>query len=246
MNKDKQGIYILIGLVVIALLAAFVATREKEVTIVDSSQNQTVSVTGEAERFIAPDTASVSFTITRKSKNLTEATDSVNKRIADLVKELREEDVKESDIKTTSYSVNPEYNYQNRVQNFDGYRVRQSVEVKIRELDNVNTVLTKIGELQVDNVSGLTFFIDEDKEIKEELRKEAINDAKTKAKKLAKELGVDLDDIVGFSENDNQYPQPFYRDQAFADDGESGAIQATIPAGENEFKSSVTITYKIN
>jgi len=247
MNQNNTLLYLLIALVAISLGALFVASGDKTTTFSNENQENTISVSGESERFVAPDTASLSFSMTRKSNNLSEATDSVNERISELIKSLKSDGVKESDIKTTGYNVNPQYAYTDRQRVFDGYRVTQSVQVKIRELDNVNTVVTKIGELEVDNVSGLNFFIDNDEEIQEELREEAIKDAQDKANKLARDLGVDLDRIVGFSEGGGSYyPQPYFKTAAFAEDLAFDVAEASIPAGENRLSSQVTITYSID
>lgn len=246
MDTQKKNTFLLAALVLLALGVLLLIAQDREITVSNAQEN-TISVTGEAEQFIAPDTASISFSMTRKSKNLSEATDSVNKRISELIRSLKDDGVKESDIKTTGYNVNPQYVYLERERTFDGYRVTQSVQVKIRDLDNVNTVVTKIGKLEVDNVSGLTFFIDNDEKIQEDLREDAIKDAKKKASKLAKDLGVNLDDIVGFSEGGGgYYPNLYSKNGSFAlESADFAPAPASIPAGENRLQSTVTITYTI-
>lgn len=247
MENTKTNSYLLIALVVIALGALFVAAGDKKTKIVNEEQHNTISVTGEAERFVAPDTASISFSMTRKSEDLSEATNSVNKRMSNLLQSLKSDGIKESDVKTTGYNVQPQYVYVERERLFDGYRVTQSVQIKIRDLDNVNEVVTKIGELQVDNVSGLSFFIDNDDEIQEELREDAIKDAKQKASKLARALGVNLDEIVGFNEGGSggYIPQSFFKSSTLSLEADFAAVEASVPAGENRLQSSVTITYKL-
>jgi len=150
-------------------------------------------------------------------------------------------------MKTTNYSVNPQYTY-NRESGervFDGYRVNQSLQLTIRDLDQVGPVMTAIAEFQVDNVSGLRFFIENDEDIREELRAEAITDAKAKARKLSNELGVNLDVIVGFNENNNggYNPQPYAR--ALYAEADFAVAEASIPAGENKLQAQVSVTYKI-
>jgi len=246
MDTHKKNTFLLAALVLLTLGVLLIVAQDKEIVVSDTQEN-TISITGEAEQFVAPDTASISFSMTRKSKNLSEATDSVNQRISQLISSLKEDGVKESDIKTTGYNVNPQYVYTDRQRQFDGYRVTQSIQVKIRDLDNVNTVVTKIGQLEVDNVSGLSFFIDDDEKIQEDLREDAIKDAKKKAGKLAKDLGVNLDNIVGFSEGAGvRYPIAYAKNASFALESADFAPEpASIPAGENRLQSTVTITYTI-
>jgi len=248
MDAIKQFNLLLIVLVVIALASLFVATRDQEIVLSQSESRNTISITGEAERFVAPDTASMSFSMTRKSTNLSEATDSVNERISSLVSSLRSDGVRESDIKTTNYSVQPQYIYNERERVFDGYRVTQSLEVKIRDLDSVSSVVSKIGELEVDNVSGLSFFVDNDEEIREELREEAIDDARAQASRLASDLGVSLSKIIGFSEGGavKFISEPVFRTTAFAEEALFDAsVPVSIPTGEDRLNARVTITYEL-
>jgi uncharacterized protein YggE len=103
-------------------------------------------------------------------------------------------------------------------------------------------------ELKVDNLNGPNFFVDKLDEIKEDLRAEAIADAKKKARKLASELGVSLDKIVGFSENNNNYyPQPIYSRALMADSSmEAKSVEEPeLNPGEDKITKTVNITFKI-
>lgn len=250
-KEAKKAIFdnlplIIVGIIAVIVLGMF--TRGQNITIEQPNQNyDSISVTGESSEYVAPDTASVNFSLTRKSKTVGEATESVNVRIKELMTALAATGVAEGDIKTTSYSVSPEYTYPERGgQQFDGYRVSQAVDIKIKDLKNVEKVLGLINGAQVDYVSGLTFSIDDDTEVRKKVRAEAISLAKVKANDLEQQLGVKLDTIIGFYEDTGSWnPQPYYSygREAMSSDV---ATSPTIPAGENEVKSIVTITYRIN
>jgi len=114
-------------------------------------------------------------------------------------------------------------------------------------LDNVGEILGKIGGLEVDNVSQLSFLVEDDEDILDDVRGDAIDDAQKKARSLARDLGVSLDKIVSFSENQNQYyPQPYYNRAYSEDFAQSDSVAASIPVGENKFQKTVSITYKIS
>lgn len=230
-------------------LMAYLVFSDKDVSVemIDASeQDRTIAVSGEAETFVKPDTASVSFSITKKAPTTDVAMNSVNERMGELVKQLKQNSVEEKDIKTTNYSVRPDYSYNDGKQVFEGYRVTQNIMVVIRDLNTVSDVLATVNSAGVDNVSQLTFYVDETDEVMGKLREEAIDDAKENAKKLANELGVTLDEIVGYSDyEDNDNVEPMYRkDMMYAE--AAGDVAPTVtPTGENEFKSNVTIIYKI-
>ena len=231
----------------IFVIMAYLVFSDRDITINSNSDNEdTIAVDGSAETFVKPDTASVSFSITQKSSTTDVAMNSVNQRMSDLVNQLESVGVKEDDIKTTNYSVHPEYSYDEGKQTFEGYRVSQDITVVIRDLDNVSDVLATVNSAGVDKVSQLTFYVDETDEVMEKLREEAIDDAKENAKKLASDLGVTLSEIVGYNEyEDNNNIEPMYRkDMMYAE--AAGDVAPTVtPTGENEFTSHVTVIYKI-
>jgi len=245
-NKEMNNNVITIVLAVAAIVLAVVAiSRPTELRLNQDNAAQ-ITVSGESERFVAPDTASISFTLTRKDTNLESARTSVDARVAAILDSLDNDGIKESDVKTTNFSVRPEYDYRSGQQVFNGYRVSQTLSITIRELDTASVIVGKIGQLQVDNVSSLNFYVEDDKEIREELREEAIDDAKKKARDLARDLGVSLKEITSFSEGGGgkYYPQPVFRSASF-ESVETDLAPASIPTGENEYRSNVSITYKI-
>ena len=240
----------MLGVLIVAVLIAGLQKFPDTISVSPQDQN-TITIQGEAERFIAPDTARISFSMTRKNRVLSEATDSVNERIAALLAGLADFGVEKKHIKTTNYQVYPEYDYQrnNGQRTFSGYRVSQNIELKIVDLDQVSDIVSAIPLFEVDNVSGLSFYTDNDDEIREALREEAIDDAKEKARALARDLGVELDEIVGFSENGprNYYPQQVaYSRIESADFAEDELAPASLPTGENEMRAEVSITYRID
>ncbi len=231
----------------IFVMMAYLVFSNRDVTINSSAEvDDTIAVDGSAETFVKPDTASVSFSITKKAPTTDIAMNSVNERMDVLVGELTAIGVEEKDIKTTNYSVRPEYSYNEGEQVFEGYRVTQSVTVVIRDLDNVSDVLATVNSAGVDNVSQLAFYVDDTDEINDQLREEAIDDAKENAKKLAKDLGVTLNEIVGYNDyQDNDNIEPVYSKNAMYAESAGDVAPTVTPTGENEFKSNVTVIYKI-
>ena len=242
-NKEILSIVLAVAAIILALVAIAKPTELR----VNDEQSAQITVDGEAERFVTPDTASISFTLTRKSLSLEDARTSVDERVAAILDTVKEDGIKESDVKTTNFSVRPEYDYRSGRQIFNGYRVSQTLELTIREIDTASVVVGKVGQLQVDNVSSLNFYVEDDKEIRAELREEAIKDAKQKAKALARDLGVELKEIISFSEGggDTFYPQPVFRGIAFEEAESADFAPASLPTGENEYSSNVSITYSI-
>ncbi len=63
---------------------------------------------------------------------------------------------------------------------------------------------------------------------------------------MAKQLGVNIGDIVNFSENSNGYPMMYASKAMDMTAGSAMPERAPeLPKGENKITSSVTITYEI-
>jgi len=248
--------------VFLLLLSLFIAVQVlkdlKEYQFIGSGvvPQNTISVSGKGEVFAVSDIGTVSFSVIQEEKTVTAAQDFVTKKI-DLALSALKKDFKidEKDIKTLSYNIYPTYDYsQGPCSQFScppsrqvlrGYEVSQTIQVKIRKVSDAGAILGALGNLEVSNIGGLEFTIDDEDQLVRQARQKAIDDAKEKARELSKDLGVRLVRIISFSEGGG-YPIA-YMAKANLDEGAVGIGGATpdIPTGENKITSNVTITYEI-
>ena len=260
----KQGLAknSLIALFVILTLFLAGKTISEFVSIYDGGNSypqQTITVSGKGEILAVPDIASISFSVIESGKTVAEAqklaTDKSNKTIAF----LKKSGVEEKDIKTTNYSIYPKYEqkYETNCINgycpsrsiIVGYEVNQSTAVKIRDTAKAGDILTGIGTVGVQNVSGLSLSVDDIDILKRNARDTAIADAKAEAKKLAKALGVRLVRIISYYDNGSN--SVYYAKDAVMGMGEayvSSARPAVVPdisVGQDKITASVSITYEI-
>ncbi len=243
------------------LLAMFFsAMKEYKYIGRDIPSQTTISVSGDAEEYAVPDIAEISFAITNEAKIPAEARIKVDEKMATLAKFLEDNGVEKKDIKTTAYNLYPKYEwhrepyvpcatypcppYPESKQVLIGYEVTQSVDVKIRKIDNAGTVLGGLADRGATNVSGLTFKVDDEDVVKAKAREEAIKKAKVKAEVLAKSLGVTLVRIIAFNEGGN-YPYGYGGMEMKAMSADVAPTAPTIPVGENKYISNVTIVYEI-
>tara|TARA_B100000745_G_scaffold254816_1_gene177407 strand:+ start:9126 stop:9929 length:804 start_codon:yes stop_codon:yes gene_type:complete len=247
---------------VFLLLAAFLAVQTlaglMELRFIGSGvpATNTISVEGVGEAVAVPDIATISFTVSFEEDTVASAQSQTTELISSVLAHLDDQDIADKDIKTNSYNVYPQYDYLQTTclpgvscrggeQVLSGYEVSQSVSVKIRDLDQVGVVLGGLGEMNVQNIHGPNFEIDDLDKIQAEAREEAIKEAKDKARTLAKDLGVSLVRVVGFWESSDRYGYPMYEasfDGAYA---KGGSATPEIPVGESEITARVNITYEI-
>jgi uncharacterized protein YggE len=211
---------------------------------------QPFMVNGTGKVSVTPDIAKVNLGIEENGTVLKLVQDSVNKKSKNLIARLKSLGISDKDIKTTSYYVYPNYDYQNGGQKINGYRVSTSYEVTIKDFDKVNDVLTVGPEVGANIAGGVNFEInDETKKDKlNEARKIAVDEAKEKAKGLANASGITLGKIINISED---MGGSVIRQYALPMAGIGGGIadskiaQPEIQAGQTDISVSVTLSYEI-
>lgn len=250
-------------LIVFILLAAFLFAQTlktfKEYRFVGGGVpvSNVITVSGEGEAYGKPDVAEFTFSVIEEGAVVETVQSKATDRANAAKKFLADQGIEEKDIKTIGYDISPRYQYGNVVcyrdpcppqtPKIDGYTVTETVSVKVRDTAKAGELVAGIGGLGVQNVSGLSFGIDNPDAINAEARAQAIEDAKTKASALAADLGVTLVRIVNFSEGYGGYPMPMYAKGGVAMDmaEQSAGTAPSLSPGESKVVSNVSITYEI-
>lgn len=242
---------------VLAILALFLLAQT--ITIAGNfgrpgaPATDTITVQGDGQAALPPDVARVSFTIQNTATTVADAQAATTKQVDATLGFIREQGVAEKDVKTLSYNISPQYSYPAPCPagarcpvysepKIIGYQVSESIQVTVRNLSLVGALLGGLGKLEIQNVSGPSFVLDDPTAGYSAARADAISKAKTQAELLAKQLGVSLKKIVNFSESSGGYPY------TMAFEGVAN-VKATptpdVPVGENTYTASVSITYEI-
>lgn len=258
---DNRGVRVaLTSVLVLLALFLLVSTINTASNLGRSGQpaTDTITVNGTGEATMIPDIAKISFTIQNTAATVPEANDKTNKQGNEVIAYLKQQGIKETDIRTLSYSVNPQYSYPNPCPpgsacptysgspKITGYQAMHSIQVTIRDTKNAGTILAGLATHQVQNVSGPEFTLDDSNAGYLAARAKAIDDAKAQARQLADQLGVRLGKIVNFSESSGGYPRPMMY-EAYGKGAATADSVATpsIQTGENTYNASVSVTYEI-
>jgi len=202
-------------------------------------------VEGTGEVSVVPDVAKVSLGIDESGATLDAVQKSANAKSKTLVDALKGLGIDEKDIKTTNYSVFPEYDYQGRTPRITGYRVSIAYEVKVKDFDKVNDVLVTVTSSGANVVGNVSFEVNAETKNKKmgEAREEAVKEAKQKAQSLASAAGVTLGKILNISET-QQFPGPIALREAVGIGG-AGVPTPDITPGETQFTVSVSVSWEI-
>jgi uncharacterized protein YggE len=253
-----QGAVVIVLVLLATFLFASTLKTFREYRFVGSgvTATNTISVTGEGESFGKPDVATITFGVEEQGAVVKDVQTKATERMNAAKAYLAEKGVAEADIRTVNYQIAPRYTnvYIECVRypcptpspKIDGYTVSEMVTVKLRNLEQAGEIVAGIGSLGVQNVSGLSFEIDNPDTITAAARADAIADAQKKARELADALNVELVRIVSFGEN-GVSPMPYMYaksvnlDMAVAE----GAPAPDLSPGETRVVSNITVTYEI-
>ena len=228
------------------ILSVFLLASTDKVMNTAATTN-TVSFSGEGKVVAKPDIAKVQLSVITEALTSKVAQDNNSKKSKAITDYLQKQGLGDKDVKTTGYNIYPQYKYPQYggQPTITGYQVNQSIEVKIRNLDNVSNVLDGVVLAGANQVNQLSFEIDNPEALKTEARTKAIADAKKKANELQSQVGISLGKIVNFSENTGGYPVPIYMKTEVYGRGGMGGGGPTVPTGENDIVVTVSLTYQI-
>lgn len=250
MKKNIITALIIVAIVFLVSLTVWV-NIDIQNKITETENTITVSDTGTV--YAKPDLALTTFSVITEAETVAEAMNGNTEKMNAVIDSVKEQGVEEKDLKTTSFNIYPRYEWHEKETCIPpcpqgkrvlvGYEVRQSLQVKIRNLDKVGTIIQVGTDAGAGQVSDLQFTIDKQDELKKQAREQAIEKAKTKARELASQLGVNLVRISNFSES-SIVPRYYGLEKIAVPGAEEETPQIEI--GENKIEVTVTITYEIN
>lgn len=210
----------------------------------------TITVSGTGEVYTKPDLALIEFSVVTEDKSVTQAMSANTEKMNDIIDDMKDLDIDEADLKTTSFSIYPRYEYRsadwpsNGRRVLVGYEVTQSLQVKVRNLAKIGSVIQGAADAGANQIGNLQFVVDDQDELKTEAQALAIADAKAQAQVIADQLDVNLTRITSFRESSSL---PRYYESYLAKDAVGlGGEAPDIEPGENKIEVKVDITYEIH
>lgn len=89
-----------------------------------------------------------------------------------------------------------------------GYTVTNTVQVTIRDLNKVGQILDQAVQAGANDVSGVTFAIENPSKLQADALGQAVSDAQNRATALAQSSGVQLDNVIAITEMAGSSPVP--------------------------------------
>ena len=237
---SNNKLYTVIFILSIAILLMAVVLFARPQTMQGQKEENTISISGSAEKTVAPDTASLSIGVVVQAPTAKDASNKNAGLMNAVLNELKNLGFQDKDIQTSFLSIQPVYNY-NGTPTIEAYSASNNVQVTTKILDTLSDIIDRSTAVGANQIGGISFSVSKEKqkELQEELLTEAVSDASSKANDLAKKLDVRIVGVKTSSISEGGIVQPFFREVSIAE----GKAATPIMPGETKVSLSVQVTY---
>ena len=210
---------------------------------------RTINVTGQGEVHAEPDRAVLNLGVESRKPKLEDARAEVTKTVEAVMKLTRDLKIDQKYVRATRINVQPEYNWDNnaRERNLIGYVVSRQVEVDLRDLDKLGTLLEKSFDLGVNQAGDPQLDSSKRHDLEREALAKAVADAKLNAEVLAKAAGARIGQPRNISAATAGYappPTPVFKTTMMRGEASDGAAQS-YQSGQMNFNATVQVEYDL-
>lgn len=220
------------------------------IPVMAEMQEATISTDVSVNSDIAPDTATIRFTVENSGMNIADIKAKNDKIVNSAINEIKKKLTADESVKTITYRVNSVYSYKDKIRIFQKYEVTNGFEVKLKDINKVSEIINIATSNGVKNVGGLNFTLSDGEKVCNELMAKAIKTAKTRAEYLANAAGTSTSKIKSinpYCSQNSTYAQPRYLTNAMMKsassmDGAGEAVESIEPGSIN-VRAGVNMTY---
>lgn len=165
---------------------------------------RTVQVNGTAVVNVKPDRALIQLGVQSNGRSPKEVQARNSVTINQVTKALKALGIEAKDIATDWYTIEPLYEDYDSLR-IKGYRIYNTVEVTVRDVDKANDVIVASMEAGANQVINVEFYTSELRKYRDQAREMAMKAASEKADLLAKNAGSETGCVLSINENSSSY-----------------------------------------
>ncbi|HEY33577.1 MAG TPA: SIMPL domain-containing protein [Dehalococcoidia bacterium] len=238
----KKGFLLAVSLTLVLLATVLAGCSTVNLT----GQQEGIMVSGEGKISAVPDLATLSLGVEAQDTSVTAAQNQAATAMEMIMAALTDNGITEEDIKTQYFNIDSITRWDDETweEEVIGYRVTNTVSVKIRDMENISLIIDAVVEAGGDltRVNNISFSVDDPSIYYEEAREEAMADAKAKAEALTELGGVRLGKPTYITESSYQSGTNYVSGARVDEAMES---ETPISPGETEITLNVQVTYDI-
>ncbi len=193
-------------------LAAVIGFSAMSVQANELPNGPHIVTSGTASVDAVPDIATLSIEVNIAAKDAASAKKQADQRVAQYLSFLEQNGVNKKDISSANLRTQPDYDYQNGKSVLKGYRAVRTVEVTLRQLDKLNSLLDGALKAGLNEIRSVSLGVAQPDAYKDKARKAAIEDAVHQAQSLASGFHSKLGPVYSVRYHVSNYqPSPMVR-----------------------------------
>jgi uncharacterized protein YggE len=200
----------------------------------------TVITQGQAIVTARPDRAFVTIAAESRSRNSSEAQKQNAAAMMAVLQKIEQAGVQKDAVRTVGYELRPEFDYANGRQTFRSYLARNTVEVRLDDIDRVGVVIDAAASGGATTITGIRFDVRNRAALERDALRQAVADARARAEAAASGAGATIDRIVRIEEGGPpEPPRPMMRMEAMA---AAADVSTPVEPSTIEIQARVTLT----
>jgi uncharacterized protein YggE len=178
-----------------------------------------ISVVGVGEVEASPDRMTIDLAISPRAASVAEAASIAATKTTRLLETLAGLGVEDSRVRTSRYSINPEYDHRDGGPRLLGYRVTNSLRVTTTDLEGAGALIDAAAEVGGDDltVDNVAYSIGDDTALRRQAREAAWETVRAQAEHVAGLAGRRLGPVLSVVERTGAEPGPVMRMAAMAE-----------------------------
>lgn len=204
-----------------------------------------IRVTGDARVSAQPDRAQIDIGVSTHAARSQDAATQNAKAVQAMLDAVRQA-VPAAVLKTTSYSLNPNYEYHpsGGEPTINGYTANNVVQVTVDDLGRIGSVIDSATAAGANHVQGIHFTLRDEDAVRATALREAATKARAQADVIAQALGLKVVRVLTVEVSSPQMT-PLFRPMARAA-GVSASVATPVEAGTVDVAADVTLTVEVS
>ncbi len=173
-------------------------------TVADESRSVMIHTSETVE--VVPDMAEIVYGITTEHKDPSQCQQENAEKLDKILEYLKAKGYEDQSIKTTGFSLDPQYDWSGNTRKLVGYEMSTRITVTDVPMEEVGALLSQTVETGANEIQSVTYFSSTYDEAYEEALAKAVEMAQSKAEALAHAGGYQVVGILNMVEQaDSQY-----------------------------------------
>ncbi|HHX6014735.1 TPA: oxidative stress defense protein [Escherichia coli] len=203
-----------------------------------------IVTSGTASVDAVPDIATLAIEVNVAAKDAATAKKQADERVAQYISFLELNQIAKKDISSANLRTQPDYDYQYGKSILKGYRAVRTVEVTLRQLDKLNSLLDGALKAGLNEIRSVSLGVAQPDAYKDKARKAAIDNAIHQAQELANGFNRKLGPVYSVRYHVSNYqPSPMVR--MMKADAAPVSAQETYEQAAIQFDDQVDVVFQL-